>query len=121
MANQAGESRILAGVAFPSDVISGMDLGTQVGQAAIAYAKADGSNQVFSGSFPGMPGVWGSPKPVAPQAGTWHQWVLTAGDQFRPGPPPPPGSSGATPQNAADKNLQRSNTTNHFARFWPPR
>src|SRR5260370_12633474 len=89
MGNQAGQSRILAGVAFPSDVISGMDLGTQVGQAAIAYAKADGSNQVFSGSFPGAPGVWGSPKPVAPLAGTWHPLGITNGQQFRPRAPPP--------------------------------
>src|SRR5437868_4636859 len=75
MANQAGQSRILAGVAFPSDVVSGMDLGTQVGQAAIAYARADGSSQAFTGSFPGAPGIWGSPKPVSPLAGTWHPWV----------------------------------------------
>src|SRR4029077_17217483 len=50
MANQAGQSRILAGVAFPSDVISGMHLGAQVGQAAIAYAKTGDSNPVFTGS-----------------------------------------------------------------------
>ena len=30
MADQAGQSRIFAGVAFPSDVVSGMDLGNQV-------------------------------------------------------------------------------------------
>jgi hypothetical protein len=120
MANQAGQSRILAGVAFPSDVISGMDLGTQVGQAAIAYAKADGSNQVFSGSFPVAPGVWGSPKPVAPLAGSWHPWVLTAGNQFRPSAPPQIGSSDANAQYAADRNLQRTNTTNHLAWFWQP-
>src|SRR5204863_1552041 len=41
MDNQAGQSRILGGVAFTSDVISVTDQGTQVGQAAIAYAKAD--------------------------------------------------------------------------------
>jgi membrane-associated phospholipid phosphatase len=120
MANQAGQSRILAGVAFPSDVISGMDLGTQVAQAAIAYAKVDGSNQVFTGSFPGSPGLWGSPKPVAPLAGTWHPWVLTAGNQFRPVAPPAIGSTDANAQYAADKNLQRTNTTNHLAWFWQP-
>jgi len=120
MADQAGQSRIFAGVAFPSDVISGMDLGTQVGQAAIAYAKSDGSNQVFNGSFPGAPGVWGSPKPVAPLAGTWHPWVLTSGSQFRPSAPPQIGSSDANAEYAADKNLQRTNATNHLAWFWQP-
>lgn len=120
MANQAGQSRILAGVAFPSDVISGMDLGNQVGQAVIAYANADGSNQVFAGSFPAVPGVWSSPKPVSPLAGTWQPWLLTAGNQFRPKAPPAFGSADADAQYALDKNLQRTNTTNHLAWFWQP-
>jgi membrane-associated phospholipid phosphatase len=120
MANQAGQSRILAGVAFPSDVTGGMVLGTQVGQAVIAYAKADGSNQVPFSTFPGSPGVWGSPTPVAPLAGTWHPWVLTAPNQFRAAAPPAFGSSDANVQYAADKNLQRTNTTNHLAWFWQP-
>jgi len=120
MANQAGESRIFAGVAFPSDVISGLDLGNQVGQAVIAHANADGSNQVFAGSFPAMPGVWSSPKPVSPLAGTWQPWVLTAGNQFRPKAPPVFGSTDADAQYAADKNLQRTNATNHLAWFWQP-
>jgi membrane-associated phospholipid phosphatase len=120
MADQAGWSRIIAGVAFPSDVIAGMDLGHQVGQAVIAYADADGFNQAFTGSFAAAPGVWSSPNPVAPLAGTWHPWVLTAANQFRPAAPPAFGSSDANAQYAADKNLQRTNTTNHLAWFWQP-
>jgi len=120
MADQAGWSRIIAGVAFPSDVIAGMDLGSQVGQAVIAYANADGSSQPFTGSFPAAPGVWSSATPVVPLAGTWHPWVLTAGNQFRPAAPPAFGSSDANAQYAADKNLQRTNTTNHLAWFWQP-
>jgi membrane-associated phospholipid phosphatase len=120
MADQAGWSRIIAGVAFPSDVIAGMDLGHQVAQAVIAYANADGSNQTFTGSFAAAPGVWSSPTPVAPLAGTWHPWVLTAPNQFRAAAPPAFGSSDANAQYAADKNLQRTNTTNHLAWFWQP-
>jgi membrane-associated phospholipid phosphatase len=120
MADQAGWSRIAAGVAFPSDVVGGMDLGNQVGRAVIAYANGDGSNQPFTGSYPGAPGVWGSPNPVAPLAGTWHPWVLSAGKQFRPAAPPAFGSDAANAQYAADKNLQRTNTTNHLAWFWQP-
>ena len=120
MADQAGWSRILAGVAFPSDVIGGMDLGHQVGQAVAAYANGDGSSQPFTGSFAASPGVWSSATPVAPLAGTWHPWVLTAGNQFRPAAPPAFGSSDANAQYAADKNLQRTNTTNHLAWFWQP-
>jgi membrane-associated phospholipid phosphatase len=120
MADQAGWSRILAGVAFPSDVAGGMDLGHQVGQAVAAYAGADGSGQAFTGTFAASPGVWSSATPVAPLAGSWHPWVLTAGNQFRPAAPPAFGSSDANAQYAADKNLQRTNATNHLAWFWQP-
>ncbi|HEY1497440.1 MAG TPA: phosphatase PAP2 family protein, partial [Candidatus Solibacter sp.] len=115
MANQAAQSRVLAGVAFPSDVFGGMDLGNQVGQAVVIYAKADGSNQVFVGSYPATPGVWNSTTPVSPVAGSWHPWVLTAGNQFRPAAPPAFGSADANTQYAAVKNLARTNSTNHSA------
>jgi membrane-associated phospholipid phosphatase len=120
MANQAATSRVMAGVAFPSDVFSGLDLGQSVGKAVIAYAQADGSAQVFSGSYPAAPGVWSSPNPVAPLAGSWKPWVLTTAQDFRPGPPPAFGSDAANAQYAADKNLNRTNTTNHLAWFWQP-
>jgi len=113
MADQASWSRITAGVAFPSDVIGGMDLGNQVGQAAIAYANSDGSNQAFTGSFAAAAGVWSSPNPVAPLAGTWQPWVLTAGSQFRPPAPPAFGSADANAQYAlaaasGDRDLPES-------------
>jgi membrane-associated phospholipid phosphatase len=120
MADQAGWSRIVAGVAFPSDVIAGAALGNQVGQAVVAYANNDGSNQVFAGSFPAASGVWSSPNPVTPLAGTWRPWVLTAGNQFRPPAPPAFTSNDASTQYAAVKNLVRTNTTNHLAWFWQP-
>jgi membrane-associated phospholipid phosphatase len=120
MANQAATSRVVAGVAFPSDVFSGLDLGQSVGKAVIAYAQADGSAQVFSGSYPPAPGVWSSPNPVTPLAGSWKPWVLTTAQDFRPGPPPAFGSDAANAQYAADKNLNRTNTTNHLAWFWQP-
>jgi membrane-associated phospholipid phosphatase len=120
MSDQAGWSRIMAGVAFPSDVIGGNDLGNQVAQAVITYANSDGSSQVFAGSFPATPGVWSSANPITPLAGTWHVWVLKSGSQFRPSAPPAFGSTDANAQYAADKNLQRTNTTNHLAWFWQP-
>ena len=49
MANEAATSRVMAGVAFPSDAFSGLDLGQGVGRAVIAYAQTDGSNQTFTG------------------------------------------------------------------------
>src|SRR5262249_9972302 len=40
MAEEAAASRVLAGVAFPSDVFSGLDLGQNVGRAVISYARS---------------------------------------------------------------------------------
>jgi membrane-associated phospholipid phosphatase len=120
MANRAAASRVMAGVAFPSDVFGGLDLGQSVGQAVIAYAQADGSNQTFTGSFPPTPGVWSSTKPVAPLAGTWKPWVLNTAHDFRPGTPPAFGSSAANAEYAVVKNLTRTNATNHLAWFWQP-
>jgi len=120
MANDAATSRVVAGVAFPSDVSGGLDLGQSVGRAIIAYAQADGSDQTFTGSFPPAPGVWSSTTPVAPLAGTWKPWVLNTPQDFRPGPPPAFGSDAANAQYAAVKNLTRTNATNHLAWFWQP-
>ena len=120
MAGEAATSRVMAGVAFPSDAFSGLDLGQSVGRAVIAYAQADGSNQTFSGSYPPAPGVWSSTTPVAPLAGTWKPWVLDTAHDFRPVPPPAFGSDAANVQYAGVKNLTRTNDTNHLAWFWQP-
>ena len=120
MANEVAASRVMAGVAFPSDAFSGLDLGQSIGQAVIAFAQSDGSNQAFTGSFPPSPGVWSSGTPVAPLAGSWKPWVLTTPQDFRLGPPPAFGSDAASAQYAGVKNLSRTNGTNHLAWFWQP-
>ena len=119
-AYQAAMSRVMAGVAFPSDVLSGLDLGESVGRAVVAYAQQDGANQQFTGSYPPIPGVWSSPNPVTPLAGSWKPWVLASASDLRLGPPPAFGSDAATAQYAMDKNLNRTNATNHLAWFWQP-
>ncbi len=120
MADEAATSRVMAGVAFPSDVFSGLDLGQSVGRAVIAFAQSDGSGQPFNGAYPPTPGVWSSTTPVTPLAGSWKPWVLTSAQDFRPGPPPVFGSDVANTQYAAVKNLTRTNITNHLAWFWQP-
>jgi len=120
MAEEAATSRVSAGVAFPSDAFSGLDLGQNVGRAVVAFAQGDGSSQVFNGSYPPTLGLWSSSTPVTPLAGTWKPWVLTSAEDFRPGPPPASGSDDANKQYAAVKNLSRTNVTNHLAWFWQP-
>jgi membrane-associated phospholipid phosphatase len=106
MAKQAATSRVMAGVAFPSDAFSGLDLGQNVGKAVIAYAQNDGSGQVFSGSYPPSPGVWSSTNPVTPLAGSWKPWVLTTPQDARLGPPPAFGSDAENAQYAGVKKPQ---------------
>jgi membrane-associated phospholipid phosphatase len=120
IAEEAAASRVMAGVAFPSDVFTGLDLGQSVGRAVVAFAQSDGSGQPFNGSYPPAPGVWNSNTPVAPLAGSWKPWVLNSAQDFRPGRPPVFGSDDANQQYAAVKNLNRTNSTNHLAWFWQP-
>jgi membrane-associated phospholipid phosphatase len=120
MATRAANSRLAAGVEFPTDSAAGAQIGQMVGQAVAAYAKADKSDSAFSGSFPPAPGKWSSTSPVTPLAGTWQTWVLSSASQFRPGPPPATDSTDGAAQVAAVKGLNRTTAVSHTAWFWQP-
>jgi membrane-associated phospholipid phosphatase len=83
-----GNSRLLAGVQYPSDIQAGLDLGRAVAALVIARAQSDGSSAIFTGTIPNGPCNWKGTNPAEPLAGTWKTWVLTSGSDFRPGPPP---------------------------------
>jgi hypothetical protein len=87
-AEEAAQSRVLAGVNFPSDVEAGLALGRTVGEKVVEWAMADGSDAVWDGVIPTEPGVWNGQNPVFPLSGTWQTWVLESGDQLRPPAPP---------------------------------
>ena len=55
MAEQAGWSRVLAGLQYPSDYDAGRALGRRVAEQVIAKAKADGSDAVWTGTVPTGP------------------------------------------------------------------
>ncbi|MDB5235852.1 MAG: PA-phosphatase [Hymenobacter sp.] len=89
LAADAGRSRILAGVAYPSDVEAGYDLGQRVAAAVMERAKTDSCDAVWKGTLPTQAGLWHDARPpMAPMRGHWRPFVLTSGRQFRPGPPP---------------------------------
>lgn len=120
LANEAARSRLFAGVEFPSDSTTGMQLGQAVGAVVVAYAKQDNSDAVFSGSYPPTPGKWSSPAPTTPLAGTWKPWVLSSGSQLRLAAPPASDSPEFLAQVAMVKNLVRDNNVQHSAWFWQP-
>lgn len=87
-AEAAAQSRVQAGVQYPSDVAAGMELGQQVGAAVVAHGKTDNHDAVWDGIIPSGPWYWNGTNPITPVAGTWKPWVLTSGSEFRPPEPP---------------------------------
>jgi membrane-associated phospholipid phosphatase len=124
-AQECGESRINAGVQFPSDVSAGMELGRKVADLVIARAQTDGSDAVFTGEIPAGPGFWRGTNPNEPLAGTWRTWVISSGSEFRPPPPPAFDSAQKAQELAEVKNFPRpipaggaSFNTTRAAYFW---
>ena len=117
-ASEAANSRMEAGVAYPSDVVAGLALGRQVGDLSVAWGRSDGSDAVWSGSVPTEPGKWKGTNPIEPLAGTWKPWALTSGSQFRPGPPPEVNSEQMASDLAEVRDYPRTNLTNLIANFW---
>ncbi|BDG73302.1 hypothetical protein Rmf_32310 [Roseomonas fluvialis] len=118
LAEEAGRSRLVAGVSFPSDVASGMILGHRVAAAALERAARDRSDLPWTGSVPTTPGLWNGTNPIMPQAATWVPWLLASPDEFRPPPPPAHDSPERAAEMAVVRNFQRTPWTNAQALFW---
>jgi membrane-associated phospholipid phosphatase len=88
MAAEAGQTRLLMGANYRSDIDAGFTLGQAVAQKALTRAATDGSDAKWAGTVPTGPGMWVGKEPMEPLQGTWKPWLMTRGDQFRPGPPP---------------------------------
>jgi hypothetical protein len=118
LAEEAGRSRLFAGVQYPSDVLRGLELGRVVAEQVVARAKADGSDAVWTGTVPAGPGVWTGSNPVLPLAGTWKAWVLSSGDQFRPAAPAAYDSPKELAELAEVRDYPRTFNTNAAAFMW---
>jgi membrane-associated phospholipid phosphatase len=117
-ADEAGQSRLLAGVQYPSDVTAGLALGRAVAAPVIERAKSDGSDAQWTGSVPTEPGHWTGTNPVLPMAGTWKTWVLSSGSELRPPPPPAYNSEQEANDMAELRNVQRTPKIVSDAFFW---
>jgi len=76
MAEEAAQSRLLAGVQYPSDVEVGLALGRAVGEKLVERAQNDGADAVWDGAMPEGAGhfTWRGNGPAIPMAGTWQTW-----------------------------------------------
>ncbi len=100
MAEEAGRSRLYAGVEYPSDYTAGLDLGRRVAEQVIARARADGSDAVFNGVIPTGRCMWTGVNPGNVTATQWKPFLLSSASEFRP--PPPPSCESANVQSQMD-------------------
>jgi membrane-associated phospholipid phosphatase len=117
-AEEAAQSRVLAGAHFPSDVAAGLALGRAVAQQMIARADQDGSSATWDGVMPTEPGHWTGENPVDPNAAHWLPWVLASPDEFRPRPPPAYDSAELAAELQETVSFTRTWQTNQKALYW---
>jgi len=117
-AEEAGRSRVLAGVQYPSDASAGLELGRKVAALVIARGKADGSDAKWTGSVPTGSDKWTGTNPILPQMANWKTWVLTSPSELRSPPPPAYNSPDKAAELAEIKNFERTPKTNSAAFFW---
>ena len=118
MAEEAGWSRVEAGVQYPSDYVAGLALGLKVADQVIAKAKGDGSDAPWTGTVPIGPCKWVGTNPANVTGGTWKPLLMTSPSQFRPAPPPACDSAQVVAESATVRTFPRSFVTNYKAFYW---
>jgi membrane-associated phospholipid phosphatase len=88
LAQQLMDSRIAAGVSFPSDTRAGFDLGKRIAEKEIELTKEYVATAQWDGKIPDKPGLWRGKFAMYPTAGQNKTIVLENASEFRPGPPP---------------------------------
>jgi membrane-associated phospholipid phosphatase len=117
-AQQAGWSRVLAGLQYPSDHDACMALGRRVAQQVIEKAKADGSDAVWGGSVPTGPCKWIGTNPGNVTAANWRPMLLTSPGEFRPLAPPACDSPEVVADTEAVRTFPRTFVSNYKAFYW---
>lgn len=118
IAEEAGRSRLFAGVQYPSDNSAGMGLGRAVAARVIERARADGSSEMWTGTVPTGPCMWTGTNPGNAAMPNWKPFLLSRADEFRPPPPPDCQSAEAKAQADAVRQYTRTFPTNYKAFYW---
>jgi len=118
MAEQAGWSRVQAGLQYPSDYYAGLALGRKVAEQVIAKARMDGSDAVWTGTVPTGSCKWTGTNPGNITAANWIPMLLTSPSQFRPPPPPACDSPQVAAEAAVVRDFPRTFVSNYKAYYW---
>lgn len=123
LAEEAGKSRLYAGVEFPSDYFAGMALGRRVAGQVIAKARLDNADAVWTGAVPTGRCMWQGTNPGNVVAANWKPLLMTTPSEFRPAPPPGCDSADVQAQLAEVRAHPRAMTTpnlysNARALYW---
>ncbi len=122
----ATDRAVASGKVWPSLIDAAVQFGAALGQQVVDLGKADGATP-WSPGKPAAPegGTW-VPTPgmyapaLEPGAPLWKTWNIVNGSQFRPDPPPQPGSAEFTAAveqvKAVGTNLREREL--RVARFW---
>jgi membrane-associated phospholipid phosphatase len=113
IARIASQSRIDAGVSYPSDVAAGWKLGEEVAKQIIERAKNDGSDAVYKGEVNKDPKKWTGSFALGINIPLFRPMVLTSAAQFRPQAPPD-----FTADMKELKNFKRNFNSNAIAYYW---
>jgi membrane-associated phospholipid phosphatase len=100
----------------------GAAAGAAAAQQVLKRAATDGFDAVWTGQVPVGDGLWVSigPPPARPLLGLARPYFLTAGNQFRPGPPPAFGSQVFKDalKEVSDISVARTPGQLAIAQFW---
>jgi hypothetical protein len=88
MAQTIMDSRVAAGLAFPSDTQAGFQMGKKIAVEEIEVTKDYLTTKKWDGTLPQRPGVWSGKNPMLPMAGHNKTVVLDSASEFRPTAPP---------------------------------
>jgi membrane-associated phospholipid phosphatase len=116
------EAMIASGESAPA-IDAGMEIGRQAAARTLARIRTDGAEDPWQGIAPAGEGTWfsstGTP-PLRPLWGEVRPWLMRAGNQFRPAPPPAFGSAEYREALAEVRRISDTRTTEQLriARFW---
>lgn len=113
LAKAASQTRIDAGVQYPSDAEAGWKLGEQVALQIIERAEKDGSHIQWDGKMNTDPKKWTGPYPLGITKAQHVPLFLRSVDQFRPAPPPD-----FEKEMMEMKNFKKTFASNSNAYFW---